>query len=240
MPPQQADLLVLQTPLFSWRRLAANHDAADAAADAPGCWRHLHHQADKRNILNNVVIQIFSTRQSTDPGATSSLPCVFPFTHLGIQHDACTVAGHPEGLAWCSTRAEGGRHVEGGGHWGLCGSSCPQETTCPKGWTHLPTGCYLLDTQVFNNTLTGSLPHLKASGLVKLTTPYPAGYKELPHHALPLCICLEAFFHYWVLPCLGSLASGSCDIEDAMQGQGEPWRSGLPPFFANLGSGLFV
>ena len=39
-------------------RLAANHDAAGASADAPGYWRHLHHQADKRNILNNVFIQM--------------------------------------------------------------------------------------------------------------------------------------------------------------------------------------
>ena len=109
----------------------------------------------KERFSNVVELKCnFCTRQSTDPGAISShLPCVFPFTYLGTQHDACTVAGHPEGLAWCSTRTEGGRHVEGGGHWGLCDSSCPQETTCPKGWTHLPTGCYLLDTQVINNTL---------------------------------------------------------------------------------------
>merc|ERR1711963_602110 len=67
---------------------------------------------------------------------------------MGSKHNACTVDGHPEGLAWCSTKTEGGYHVEGGGHWGLCAPSCPQETSCPIGWTHLPTGCYLLDTQV--------------------------------------------------------------------------------------------
>ena len=66
------------------------------------------------------------------------------------------MAGHPEGLSWCSTSTEGGRHVEGGGHWGLCGPSCPQERTCPQGWTLLATGCYLLDTQVSMHTISST------------------------------------------------------------------------------------
>ena len=47
-------------------------------------------------------------------------------------------------------------------------------------------------------------------------------------------------FQYRVQIYFDKLSEESFDIEDAMQGQGEPWRSGLPPFFANLGSGLFV
>ena len=78
--------------------------------------------------------------------------------------------GHPEGLAWCSTRTEGGRHVEGGGHWGLCSSSCPQETNCPEGWTHLPTGCYLLDTQSRNMEEAKDFCLARGASLLNLTS----------------------------------------------------------------------
>ena len=88
-------------------------------------------------------------RLPLDPGSNDSLSCVFPFRYQGRLHSACTVEGHPEGRAWCSTKVGGtGDHVEGGGHWGHCGVGCPVEEGCPQGWLRITTGCYLMDTKV--------------------------------------------------------------------------------------------
>ena len=66
----------------------------------------------------------------------------------GVTYTSCTAAGHPEGKEWCSTRVEADTrdHVEHGGHWGVCGDTCPRDPACPRhaGWRQLETGCYKL------------------------------------------------------------------------------------------------
>ena len=52
--------------------------------------------------------------------------CVFPFTHEGVTHTACTTIGgtsHP----WCSTKTdENGKYLDG--HWGYCNmDKCTEE-----------------------------------------------------------------------------------------------------------------
>ena len=61
---------------------------------------------------------------------------------------SCTAAGHPEGKEWCSPLVEADTrdHVQHGGHWGVCGHTCPRDPACPRhaGWQQLETGCYKL------------------------------------------------------------------------------------------------
>jgi len=84
-----------------------------------------------------------NTRVSTDPSSSTTVPCVFPFIYSGKTYNSCTTEGHPEQKPWCSTKVDSqGKHVLGGGHWGLCGKGCPHEEGCPAGWVRLATGCY--------------------------------------------------------------------------------------------------
>merc|ERR1711892_507344 len=59
---------------------------------------------------------------NTTSGSDSGQACVFPFTHKGVVHKACTYAGgFPK--PWCSTKVDyWGRHREG--FWGNCDESC--------------------------------------------------------------------------------------------------------------------
>ena len=63
---------------------------------------------------------------TTVNGAEAGKKCVFPFTHKGVVHKACTYAG---GFSkpWCSTRVDyWGRHMPG--NWGDCDTvSCKVE-----------------------------------------------------------------------------------------------------------------
>merc|ERR1711892_1110326 len=59
---------------------------------------------------------------NTTSGSDSGQACVFPFTHKGVVHKACTYAG---GFSkpWYSTKVDyWGRHREG--FWGNCDKSC--------------------------------------------------------------------------------------------------------------------
>merc|ERR1712106_393931 len=59
---------------------------------------------------------------TTTSGSDSGQACVFPFTHKGVVHKACTYA---RGFSkpWCSTKVDyWGRHREG--FWGNCDDSC--------------------------------------------------------------------------------------------------------------------
>jgi len=63
---------------------------------------------------------------TTTSGADAGKRCVFPFTHKGVVHTACTYAG---GFSkpWCSTRVDyWGRHKEE--YWGNCDSTCEVES----------------------------------------------------------------------------------------------------------------
>jgi len=83
------------------------------------------------------------TRKATDPSSSANVPCIFPFTYAGKEYTSCTVEGHPDQKTWCSTKVDSqGVHVDGGGHWGVCGKGCPQEKVCEAGWQRLSTGCY--------------------------------------------------------------------------------------------------
>merc|ERR1712066_230320 len=51
-----------------------------------------------------------------------SVPCVFPFRHLGITYTSCTTSG--KDMAWCSTNTTlAGEHIEG--FYGICPDTCP-------------------------------------------------------------------------------------------------------------------
>ena len=83
------------------------------------------------------------TKTAVDPFTTANVPCVFPFTYAGRTYTTCTTEGHLQQKSWCSTKVDAeGVHVEGEGHWGLCGKVCPQEVGCPVGWQRLASGCY--------------------------------------------------------------------------------------------------
>merc|ERR1719186_399559 len=89
------------------------------------------------------------TRTPRDPSSSANVPCVFPFTYAGKTYNSCTAEGQSDQKPWCSTKVDTeGIHVEGGGHWGLCGKGCPHEKGCPAGWQRLSTGCYrFMDTE---------------------------------------------------------------------------------------------
>ena len=47
----------------------------------------------------------------TEGGPEDSMPCVFPFRHLGVTFTSCTTTGRD--MAWCSTNTtSAGEHVE--------------------------------------------------------------------------------------------------------------------------------
>merc|ERR1711971_1450914 len=58
----------------------------------------------------------------TEGGPEDSMPCVFPFRHLGVTYTSCTTTGRD--MAWCSTNTtSAGEHVEN--YYGYCPSTCP-------------------------------------------------------------------------------------------------------------------
>ena len=77
----------------------------------------------------------------------SVVPCEFPFKFEGKTHYGCIdyikiengqkVPGEP----WCSTKVKGSdkKHVNGGGHYGECDSSCPGVDKGPETTTRRPS-----------------------------------------------------------------------------------------------------
>ena len=64
----------------------------------------------------------------TAAGPGLGMKCIFPFTFLGVTHDACTSKNSASGNLWCSTKVNNdGVHISGGGHYGDCSSECPVE-----------------------------------------------------------------------------------------------------------------
>merc|ERR1712061_170833 len=58
----------------------------------------------------------------TEGGPQDSVPCVFPFRHLGITYTSCTTSG--KDMAWCSTNTTlAGEHIEE--YYGFCPDTCP-------------------------------------------------------------------------------------------------------------------
>ena len=64
----------------------------------------------------------------TTSGPASGQTCVFPFRWAGQEYKNCAAwiwSGENEGKLWCSTRTDiNGNHVNGGGYYGFCPSSC--------------------------------------------------------------------------------------------------------------------
>ena len=64
----------------------------------------------------------------TTSGPSSGQTCVFPFRWAGQEYKNCTAwiwSGENKGKLWCSTRTDiNGNHVNGGGYYGFCPSSC--------------------------------------------------------------------------------------------------------------------
>ena len=61
----------------------------------------------------------------TCPGVTG-LQCIFPFTHLGIEHNACVKNDTSTGEFWCSVLTDpDGVHIDG--FVDTCSDACPRE-----------------------------------------------------------------------------------------------------------------
>jgi len=72
-----------------------------------------------------------STGCPVTSGPAKGGQCVFPFSFNGNTYQGCTPwkYGTLKGKPWCSTRTDGqGNHLNGGGHYGFCGPSCPGYT----------------------------------------------------------------------------------------------------------------
>ena len=86
-----------------------------------------------RNLTLQKLAHTFAEKCWTVVGGLGihGMECIFPFTHLGITHTACTrhaIETTEQDLPWCSTKVTAdGVHLIG--EWGVCGHEyeCPFE-----------------------------------------------------------------------------------------------------------------
>jgi peroxidase len=82
-------------------------------------------------VVNAASVQETRVRRQigcvTISGQKVGLPCQLPFVYNGVARNGCIIDQDPEQKPWCSTRTNGGVHVQG--NWGHCGNGCPTEAS---------------------------------------------------------------------------------------------------------------
>merc|ERR1711872_1143992 len=160
-----------------------------------------------------VVTTVTTTTASTTASSTScvtvggnkiGLPCVFPFTHMGITHTSCTTAGGFT-TPWCSTATDVlGNHVIG--NWGDCGSSCQAEQTSS---TLAPSTC---STKGGADSGKKCVFPFKYNGVVHSACTYARGFSK------PWCATRVDYWGRHMEGYWGDCDASSCPVEQQLWG----------------------
>lgn len=70
----------------------------------------------KKSGISDILFHIYLIALFTYGGNAESDPCVFPFTFLNVEYDACTYEGRSDGYRWCATTSS----YDDDQKWGFC------------------------------------------------------------------------------------------------------------------------